>query len=121
MAKHLYVADSGCGFLDADLKGLTERHRIELQMPPLARDLEPLKASQTPEVAGVIIEIPRGCALGSQLQLATRLNSQKTPAFFYWPVEGAVERMDAGRIRSHANVGRVVNLWSRWKGTPHLR
>ncbi len=121
MARHLYVAESGFGFLEVDLTSLTERHRIEIVAPALRDESNPGALSREPGTAGVIIEISHGCGLKSQLTLARDLNRQGMPAFFYWSRERAIERMDEGRVRSHARVRRGVELWSRLVRARRLR
>jgi glycosyltransferase involved in cell wall biosynthesis/SAM-dependent methyltransferase len=120
MATHLYASDAGCGFLDLDLSTLTERHRLAIEPPPLTSALDARAEASKNGLAGVVIEIPRGCALEEQLALARDLNARNVPVFFYWPGEDAVERMDAGRVESHSRVRKAVNVWRRWKGIPQF-
>ncbi len=121
MTKHLYLAESGSGLLEIDLSALTERHRIKISIPPLEPGTGSPVDRLSSGIAGVIIEIPRGCALRQELAWASDLIRKGTPTFFYWPHEGAIERMDPGRVRSHANLRRALDFWSRLTRAPKLR
>jgi len=118
MAKHLYVGEAGSGALDIDLSALTERHRIKIEIPVLAPGGTASVDHRQAGIDGVIVEIPRGCAVRAELSLASDLIRRGTPTFFYWPREGAIERMDKGRVKSHRNLRLALDSWSRLTGAP---
>ena len=81
------------------LIGTSERHKVDLGSPALV----PLARSATAalgEVHGVVIEIWRGWPSYSQLALAKSALKQSKRAWLYWSKEGAVECLDADRLRT---------------------
>ncbi|HET7697845.1 MAG TPA: methyltransferase domain-containing protein [Vicinamibacterales bacterium] len=90
----------------ADVPGIdatTERHRLELPATGGgAAVIGDVLAwlSTHPEVRGAVLPVPTGYAGRQHLALAGRLLRAGYAAWFYWPPEQALERVDDERLRS---------------------
>jgi glycosyltransferase involved in cell wall biosynthesis/SAM-dependent methyltransferase len=81
------------------LAATTERHKLELERPPLS-PTPPGDLASMHEIRGVVVEMWLGWASRSQLALASRALSQSLRVWFYWPKEGVVEVVDRERVTS---------------------
>jgi len=108
MARCLYLAPDlrQAGFVETDrLDGAVERQLVRLNRPllrPIAGD--PLQQAGDHDV---VFELTTGLATRRQLHLAGKLLNRNARVWFYWPSEGAVERLDRERWRSFRRHGAV--------------
>jgi glycosyltransferase involved in cell wall biosynthesis/ubiquinone/menaquinone biosynthesis C-methylase UbiE len=113
MNQYLYVghrSDVAGVFSNDALQQTTERHKLSIDRPALtpAGDLDQRIAD--PALAGVVFEVAVGYPDRRQLARAARVMRVAKGAWFYWPAEQAVERLDADRLRSFRR------LWAAAKG-----
>lgn len=95
----------------AQLEGLTERHKVELQAPPLSTiGSVPSTASET-GVDGVVFELQRGWPGRTQLVDAAKLLRAGKQVLLHWPREGAVEVVDRERLVGHGAVWVAAAAW----------
>jgi hypothetical protein len=99
----------------ADVPGIeatTERHRMQLPAAEGAPvgDVAAWLAAH-PDVRGVVLSVPTGYAGRQHLSLAGRLLRGGHAAWFYWPGEQAIERVDDERLRSGWRHWLAVKGW----------
>lgn len=126
-SRYLYVDFSMVlvGGLESDqLASATERHRIELEPPSLRQVAAPLDIATAEmlagqiSAAGLVLELERGVPGRKHLQLARDAVKKDMSVFFYWPAEGAVERIDDERLRSYLKlyaVFKAAEWWRKWR------
>ena len=107
--RYLYVDQSldRAGVLDAPaLDACSERHKIELAVPPL-RDTPDLVAEMDRAgCTGVVFEMNDGCPGRIYLRHAGQMLRRGFRPFFHWPRESAVELIDRERAGATGGCGR---------------
>jgi len=103
---YINAALDRCGIgADERLAGFTERHKVQLMVPPLETATDITGAIVGNNSSGVVFEMTKGWADLEQIRLArVALNSRKQ-AWFYWPAESAIECIDESRLTSYRNLG----------------
>ncbi|NEP08913.1 MAG: methyltransferase domain-containing protein [Symploca sp. SIO2C1] len=107
MQKYLYLAPPtngfySCVFTDDRLADLTERHKIQLNFPPLQALTDLFQeVEHHKEVDGVIIGLERGWLGWLHLNLASKILKNKQQLYLYWPLEAAVEVVNQERLQSY--------------------
>lgn len=95
----------------AQLEGLTERHKVELEAPPLSTIGSVPTAVADAGVDGVVFELQRGWPGRTQLVDAAKLLRAGKQVLLHWPKEGAVEVVDRQRLLGHGGVWIAAALW----------
>ncbi len=125
-SRYYYVSstcDRGAILAAPRLDGLTERHKIALRLPDLARFEDIGATLRAHEATGVVIGSTRGLPLKRQIDMAERLLAGGYRVILYFPREQAAELVDFGRIRSLRRHWLFVTRYSRfvrhtdWLGT----
>jgi ubiquinone/menaquinone biosynthesis C-methylase UbiE len=128
--RYLYLASdlqAAARFEHAELAATTERHHVELHVPPLTTITNAsAEATQSP-VNGVVLELTTGLPSDQQLAMVMRTLGNGMRAWFYWPGEQAIECVDHDRLESLRRqrvgvkwmtrlaqpVDRAVTIWNR--------
>jgi glycosyltransferase involved in cell wall biosynthesis/ubiquinone/menaquinone biosynthesis C-methylase UbiE len=114
---YLYVepslARSGA-FADDRLTGSTDRHSLALDAPPLRETRDLIAEATQLKSRGFVLEMPTGWVGQVYLRFARRARRNGFDVWFYWPIERAIEFIDAERIRSY------WKLWLFTKGHSRL-
>lgn len=93
------------------LEGLTERHKINLEVPlEDAKDVKRLLADPG-DAQGVVFEMKKGWAGRTVLKTAGSLVESGRKVFFYWPREEAVEVIDTERLKSYWRLWVAGKVW----------
>lgn len=109
---YLYVAPNlgAAGVATAQhLQRTTERHRVELPVPPLDTCLDPIEAlSKRPDLLGVVVALERGWPGSSHLGFMARALAAGRRAWFYWPSASTLEVIDAAALHSYRTLWKVA-------------
>ncbi len=93
---------------DKRLEKCTDRHRIRIERPIL-NDFDPGSVRLIdPRTAGLVIEMVHGWPSRVHLQMGRAALGAGKTVWFYWPHEGAIERIDRERLASYARLWLVV-------------
>ena len=87
-------------FENSELARTTERHHIELQVPPLDPVANASAELSATAVDGAVLELTTGLPSAAQLQLIDLTLRGGLRAWVHWPGEEVVECVDAERLRS---------------------
>jgi ubiquinone/menaquinone biosynthesis C-methylase UbiE len=101
--RYLYFAAdlrTAARFDGAGLPATTERHQVELQVPPLAAVANASAELTRLPVEGVVFELTTGLPSTQQLVMVNETLRHGSRAWFYWPGEQAVECVDDDRLES---------------------
>ena len=86
---------------DPRLERTSERHKIALDVPPVAPSPDPrAELDARPDLAGIVLEAGVGWATLRQLLLARAAIAHGRRVWMYWPAEQAVECLHGGRLAS---------------------
>jgi len=111
--RYLYIHHSlhRTGVFDApQLDGLTERHKVDLEVPPLIETPDIAAEMARAGCTGAVLEMNEGCPGRIYLKLVARLLRAGYRPFFYWPRERAVEAIDRERISSYWRLWALVKV-----------
>ena len=111
--RYLYIHHSlhRTGVVDTPLlDGLTERHKVDLEVPPLVETPDIQAEMARAGCTGAVLEMNEGCPGRIYLKLAARLLRAGYRPFFYWPRERAVEAIDRERISSYWRLWALVKV-----------
>ena len=101
---YLYVEPSlaRAGAFDDDrLTHCSDRHSLAIAPPPLRETRDLFAEAANLNARGFVIEMPTGWVGQVYLRFARRARRAGLAVWFYWPIEKAVEYIDAERIRSY--------------------
>ena len=100
---YLYLAPDlqrGVLFADASLAAMTERHHVDLSVPPLEPLADASAELSRAVAAGVVFELASGLPAEGQLPLFDQVLRAGRRAWMYWPAEQAIECLDDERLAS---------------------
>lgn len=93
-------------------EGITERHKFKVSVPPTQWISNPLKIIRDKNVSIVLVGMTRGWLGFSVLNFVARLHRMGIKVLIYWPVEDAVECVDAERIRSYRRLWLATTVFN---------
>ncbi len=112
--RYLYIHQSfdRTGVLDdAQFETFSERHKIDLRVPPLRHTPDLTGEMARADCTGAILEMNDGCPGRIYQQFARRLLKAGYRTFFYWPNEAAVELVDRERLAFYGRLWLVVKFY----------
>jgi len=106
--RYLYTASGAGGYFDEPrLAECVDRHRLQIERP----SMEPLASSEPGRDArGLVLEMVYGWPNRLHLRMARDALRAGKAVWFYWPREGAVERIDFERLSSYRRLWAYVKL-----------
>src|SRR5262245_33720613 len=103
-SRYLYVGrglDMIAVFAADALADTTERHRVVLDVGALVATSDVLRAvEEQPDIAGAVVAAASGIVDKARLRILSRALGRGLRAWLHWPVEEAVECIDAERLQS---------------------
>src|SRR5262245_11373300 len=86
------------------LAAFTERHKIQLAVPPLQKTTDIAGVIAHSNSDGIVFEMMKGWADLEQVRLTRVALHSRKRAWFYWPAESAIECIDDARLRGYRNL-----------------
>jgi glycosyltransferase involved in cell wall biosynthesis/ubiquinone/menaquinone biosynthesis C-methylase UbiE len=111
--RYLYIHQSfdRTGVIDLpELDTFTERHKVDLVVPPLVPTADLIAELKRTGSVGAIFEMNEGSPGRIYLQFARRVLKAGYRPFFHWPGEGAVELIDRERIAAYWRLWALVRV-----------
>jgi glycosyltransferase involved in cell wall biosynthesis len=119
MPRYLYLDDVRVATLELKEAPGPSRARLKLDLPrELGHTPDPIGEFARAQVDGLIVGLNRGWAGRSHFRLLDQAAARGLQAYFYWPREEAIERIDATRRGLHFRVAGLARLYSMYRRRP---